>query len=68
MSPNTMDTIVPAIIFGSTVTGTFLFATAPDIQTGVMGICILCLAFMVCYYEFVRLSEITPPSKPTKDE
>lgn len=63
MSPNTMDTIVPAIIFGSTVTGTFLFATAPDIQTGVIGLCTLCLAFMFCYYEFVRHSEIVPPAK-----
>ena len=55
MSPYTMDTILPAIIFGSTVTGTFLFATAPDIQSAVIGLCILSLAFMVCYYEFVRL-------------
>lgn len=63
MSPNTMDSIIPAIIFGSTATGTFLFATAPDAQSAVIGLCILCLAFMVCYYEFVRLSEIVPRGK-----
>ncbi len=63
MSPSTLDTIVPAIIFGSTVAGTVMFATASDLQTFVMGVCILGLAFMVCYYEFIRTTERVPNQK-----
>jgi hypothetical protein len=63
MSPSTLDSIVPAIIFGSTVAGTFMLATAPDLQSAVMGISILVLAFMVCYYEFSRTVERIHPNK-----
>ena len=63
MSPSTLDSLVPAIIFGSTVAGTFILATAPDLQSAVMGISILILAFMVCYYEFSRNMERTNPNK-----
>ena len=63
MSPFTLDSLVPAAIFTSTVSGTFIFATAPDIPTAVMGLCILVIAFMVCQFEFLRTVERINPNK-----
>ena len=63
MSPFTMDSIVPSAIFSTTAIGIFMFATASDVQTAVIGICSLILAFIFCYYEFIRLANLTPRSK-----
>jgi len=63
MSPSTMDSLVPAIIFSTSAVGTFMFATATDIPSAVIGLCIIALCFLVCYFEFLRTTERVAPNK-----
>ena len=63
MSPSTMDSLVPAIIFSTSAVGTFMFATATSIEQAVIGLCIMALCLLVCYFEFLRTTERVESNK-----
>lgn len=63
MSTSTLDRIVPAVIFGSTLVGIVMVSTASDIESVVMGVSIVAMSILVCYFEFMRALERVNPGK-----